>query len=506
MHEVQDLNAALAEMHTEVSRSRAEASELRRELEDTRRELSSLKKDVAAAYAPLSQSSAVTPSAPGPNLTANANEAVSANQVPNTNQAANASTGNQGLADRVTKLEEDQQLLGAKVDDQYQTKVESGSRYRVRLSGIALVNLFANRGRVDNQDVPNFAGGYAPLRSSGDFGGTVRQSLVGLEVFGPEWKGAKTSADVQFDFFGGFPSAWDGTTQGLVRMRTARVRLEWPRTSLMVGQDAPFFTPLSPTSMASVALPPLSYSGNLWTWTPQAHLDHRFALSENMDMLVQGGILDPLTGEYPVYSYYRAPDAGERAGQPAYATRIAFIDGHGTRPLTVGLGGYYARQDWGFGRNVDSWAGTADWSIPLDHWFTLTGEFYRGRAIGGLGATGGGSVVFSGPLLSPVTSVAGLNTLGGWGQLRFSPAEKIEFNAAYGQDQPFSSDLRRFPRLNRYNPGLVGRNQSAFVNVIYHARSNLLFSVEYRRLLTSQTSGTYDADADHVNVGVGVLF
>ena len=33
---------------------------------------------------------------------------------------------------RVGQLEEDQQLLNAKVDEQYQTKVESASKYRVR--------------------------------------------------------------------------------------------------------------------------------------------------------------------------------------------------------------------------------------------------------------------------------------------------------------------------------------------------------------------------------------
>jgi len=41
-----------------------------------------------------------------------------------------------------------QDLLAAKVEDQYQSKVESASKYRVRLSGIALMNLFSNQGAV----------------------------------------------------------------------------------------------------------------------------------------------------------------------------------------------------------------------------------------------------------------------------------------------------------------------------------------------------------------------
>jgi len=58
---------------------------------------------------------------------------------------------------RLSRLEEDQQLLQAKVDEQHQTKVESASKYRVKLSGLALLNLFGNSGTVDNLDVPNLA-------------------------------------------------------------------------------------------------------------------------------------------------------------------------------------------------------------------------------------------------------------------------------------------------------------------------------------------------------------
>jgi len=57
----------------------------------------------------------------------------------------------------VDALAEEQELLRAKVEDQEQTKVESGSRYHVRLSGLALLNAFVTRGSVDNLDVPEIA-------------------------------------------------------------------------------------------------------------------------------------------------------------------------------------------------------------------------------------------------------------------------------------------------------------------------------------------------------------
>ena len=67
-------------------------------------------------------------------------------------------------------LEEEYQLLSGKVDDQYQTKVESASKYRLRLSGIVLMNLVSNQGSVDNIDLPTLA--YA--KTGGRFGGELR--------------------------------------------------------------------------------------------------------------------------------------------------------------------------------------------------------------------------------------------------------------------------------------------------------------------------------------------
>ena len=116
-------------------------------------------------------------------------------------------------------LEEEYQLLSGKVDEQYQTKVESASKYRVRLSGIVLLNLFSNVGTVDNTDIPAVAYDRPPGGSGGSFGGTLRQSQIGLEVFGPQLAGARTTADLQFDLGGGFPRTLNGVNFGLLRLR-----------------------------------------------------------------------------------------------------------------------------------------------------------------------------------------------------------------------------------------------------------------------------------------------
>src|SRR5262249_15091737 len=112
--QVQELRAAVAEMKSEASEYRAQSEELRKELEELR----------GSAPAPAAESA----------------------PAPAQSSGAPASTDQ-----RVSNLEENAQLLASEIRTEYQTKVESASKYRVRLSGLVLMNLFRNSGFVDNQ-------------------------------------------------------------------------------------------------------------------------------------------------------------------------------------------------------------------------------------------------------------------------------------------------------------------------------------------------------------------
>jgi hypothetical protein len=494
--QVRELKSMLTEMRAEAAGSRAEIIEMRRELDATRLQLASTQRP------PQEPSSNPGNLAGGPPPSAGAEV-----------ESVEAQTGEERLA----KLEEDQRLLSNKIDEQYQTKLESASKYRVRLSGIVLLNVFGNRGTVDNEDFPDVALPRGPLDSKRDLGFTLRQSELGLEVFGPEVAGAKTSANLQFDFSAGFPDALNGVTFGLVRLRTGTIRLDWSRTSLVAGQDALFFSPLSPTSIASLAVPAFSYAGNLWSWAPQIRIERRFDLSSSATIALQGGILDALTGEPPDSQFLRSSSsqsdplfvrsgqAGEQSGQPGYAARVAWSEHAFGQTITVGLGGYYSRQNWGLARNVDAWAGMSDWTFPLGRWLELTGEFYTGRALGGLSGGIGRSVLFEGLLTDPATTVRGLRSMGGWSQLKFKPLAKLEFNGAFGQDNPLAADVRRFPDSPSYFNPLIVRNQSSMANFVYRPRSDLLLSLEYRHLRTFSLSRD-SVTANHISLNAGVLF
>ncbi len=474
--EVQELRAIVEELRQENQSSRAEMKQLREQLEKTQAALEKL-----------------TPTTPAPSQTASSTSTTPPNG------------GKQGenIEARVDKLEETEALLNDKINEQYQTKVEAASKYHVRLSGIALMNAFRTHGTSDNFDIPDYAVA-SPGASQSGFGATLRQSEIGLEVFGPTLIGAKTSANVHMDFAGGFPSTPNGVDFGLARLRTASIRFDWADTSVVAGQDSLFISPLSPTSFASLATPAFAYAGNLWGWIPQLRVEHRFNISDTEKFTIQAGILDNLTWETPPVQFYRYPTAGEQSGQPAYAARTAWssqIFGH---ELSLGAAGYYSRQDWS-GRRLDGWAGMGDLELPITGRFAFSGEFYRGRAAGGLGA-GIGQTVFYGLSSEYVTgSIRGVDSAGGWAQLKWQITPKIEMNGAIAQDDVFSRDALGFVTDQNYSTPILARNRGALGNVIFRPRSDLILATEFRRL---RTYPFYEASSvtNQLNLAVGVLF
>jgi hypothetical protein len=496
--EVRQLRSLVEEMRSDNAQSRAEMHELRQELKDTRSLLEKTTAAVAAAATPrpsAASSIASVPSQPAP-------AAVSGEVQPSTAAATPAAAP---LEERIQKLEESTSLLGSKIDEQFQTKVESASKYRARLSGIVLMNAFRNVGASDNLDFPNFAVPPDPGASQASFGATLRQTEIGVEVFGPTLAGARTSANVQLDFSGGFASTPNGVDFGIARLQTASVRLDWQHTSVIAGQDSLFISPLSPTSFASLSTPAFAYAGNLWGWTPQLRVEHRFDLSDRQTFTIAGGIMDNLDWEPPTSQYSRTAQAGEHSGQPAYAVRTGWSRPVFDHPLSFGVAGYYGRQDWSWDRYVDAWAGMADWQIPIIRRLTLSGEFYRGRGAGGLGAGIGRAVLFGGDPAYGSTSIRGVDSAGGWTQLKLQITPKLELNGVFAEDDAFTANIRGFATDANNYVTILGRNRGALANLVYRPRSDLLFSAELRRLRSfpvySDSSVT-----NQLNLAMGILF
>jgi len=488
-----DTSGAVHDLQDQVRQLRTLVDEMRAENEQSRAEMRQLRQDLESTRAMLQR-------------TPNAEVAVkSAPENGSQPAPAGAVTSSGSLEDRVQKLEDSTSLMGSKIDEQYQTKVETASKYRARLHGIVLMNAFRNVGNSDDLDFPNYAEPVQRGTPVANVGATLRQSEIGLEIFGPNLAGAKTSADVQFDFAGGFPAVGNGVNFGIVRLQTAAMRFDWGHTSMVAGQDSLFLSPLSPTSFSSLSTPAFAFAGNLWGWTPQLRVEHRFSISDQQTVTVQAGVFDNLNWEPPYDPYYRTTQAGELSGQPAYGLRTAWSHPVREHPLSFGVAGYYGRQNWKWDRIVDAWSGMADWQIPIAPRLALSGEFYRGRGIGGLGAAVGTSIVYGASPMDPFSPIRGVDTAGGWSQLKFQLTPKIELNGVISQDDAFTANIRGFATDQNNFGEIIGRNRGALGNVVFRPRSDLILSAELKRLRTFPVYSS-STSLNQVNLSVGILF
>jgi hypothetical protein len=459
--------ADVAQLSQELQQTRSDLAESKRQIEELRQSLEQLRRQVEAGHPVDAPTGAVEPT--------------------------------------VAAADQDVGFLAAKVAEMHQDKVESTSKYPVKISGLVLFNSYWNKGVVDIQDLPSLALPSFPGAPSPSVGATLRQTTLGVEAHGPKLFGAKTTAEAEIDFAGGSPTASFGVATGLLRLRTAGISLDWANTSLNLGQDTLFFSPLSPTSYATVLEPAMSWSGNLWVWTPGVVLTHRVALNNESSLLLQGGVLDPLTEEDPVFQG-RNPTSGEASRAPAVAGRVAFEHSKAARyPFTIGFGGYRAQQQYGTFSTVASWTLNSDFKAGFGKHLELSGEWYQGQAVGGLGGGIWTSVVYPEPA-APHSAIQPLRSTGGWAQLKVIPATHFEVNEAFGQDENYGQDLRSFP-FSFTGAGFpaMQKNRTDFVNFIYRPTSVLLFAVEWRHLFTLPANFAGHS-ADQLNLAAGVHF
>jgi Skp family chaperone for outer membrane proteins len=432
---------------------------MQHQLDDSKQQVDQLQAELREVRAQLATASAATPEA--------------------TAEAASE------LQSSVQQLQNQDEVLQAEVKQHDQTKVETASKFPVKISGLVLFSSFLNDGAVDNIDLPIVALPRTATTAHGSLAATLRQTIFGLEAKGPTLWGARSSADFHVDFFGGVPYADYTTTAGTLRLRTARARLDWADHSLIAALDAPLISPVEPTSFVGLGEPPFAWSGNLWIWAPQLETINRARLGGGT-LGLDFALMDPAAPGLPSTSGQRQPDPAERSRQPGYESRISYSLPLMDRSFTVGAGGYYSRQTYSNVQHVDAWAGTADWKLPFTRWLELSGELYRGRALGGLG---GGT--FKDYVTDPDSgNIYGLNDEGGWSQLKAKITQSLEANLSIGEDAGFGQQLRYYRNAAATDAYTnLARNRTVLANIIYRPKTYLLFSAEYRNIYSWPISG-----------------
>jgi hypothetical protein len=205
----------------------------------------------------------------------------------------------------------------------------------------------------------------------------------------------------------------------------------------------------------------------------------------------EAGLIDPPS---PYYNSVQLDSPVEASRRPGAEGRISFhMDNRTTAParsLAFGVGAYTADQFYNSTTRIHSWAVTADWQIPLFRWVDISGELYRGRAIGGLGGGLYKDILTGTDPITGLSHSVGVETAGGWTQLKLNLNARLEANFTFGMDDVFSSN---FDNVNVSSSAswftLAVRNSSIVGNLAYHPNSSLVFSPEYRRILSWTYTG-----------------
>lgn len=398
----------------------------------------------------------------------------------------------------VEQLDEKSDVLESEIKQHDQIKVESESKYPVRISGAVLFTSVLNSGATDNIDDPIMAEQAQAGAAKGSLSATPRQTILGLDGTGPHFWSASSSAALSVDFFGGIPYADFTTAAGLLRLRTAHATLAWTDRALNFAFDSPILTPREPTSWVTVGEPALAWSGNLWVWSPQLEFSQELPARLRAEI----ALIDPAAPNASGSTGSRAPDPAESSRQPGYEAHVGDTFVLGNRTFDVGAGGYYSRQHYQNSQHLDAWAGTVDWKLNLASSLEVSGAFYRGRGIGGLG---GGTFKDYVPY-DDYTDVKGLDDEGGWGQFKWRFSQVLEANVAGGEDSAFGSEIRDSDLLGSQNVYLnLSRNFTAYGNFVFRPRTYVLFSAEYRQIRSWPIVGA--ANENHIfGLATGYLF
>ncbi|MEW6749628.1 MAG: hypothetical protein AB1505_01450 [Candidatus Latescibacterota bacterium] len=333
--------------------------------------------------------------------------------------------------------------------------------------GFVLVNAGYNTDDANPVDIPVTAGG----DDEKTFLVTPRQTRFGLKMGGTEALGAKVAGIVEMDFFGLTGSgAAGGVTQSALRLRRAFVKLDWVNTSVLVGQEWVCFAPLSPNTLAHVAIPGVSGSGNLWNRLPQVSLERRMGKAK-----VNVGLVRPLAADLPVDQLRTQTDvagAGEKKGLPFFQGRVGISP---SSLVTVGASVHFGKLEVA-DDNDQTFAAAVDLAVQSGA-LGVQAEGFTGEGTGMLFSQAG----------------RGVATQGGWAQASYK-IDKTTCSAGFGLETLDEDDVAA---------GALSQNQTLFANAVHAAGTNVNLGVEAGYITTSFKGGD---DQTNLNINLALQY
>jgi len=467
---VQRLTAAVAQVEAQMLANQKQLQELRQELAALREQMAADKSSPAALPEPSTFNTSASAATPG---------------------------------DTLDEIRERQAIEESQIATHEATKVETQSKYPLKVSGLLLFNGFVNTRQVDVGAAPSYA-----IPGSGTTGMSLRQTVLGFDVRGPHILGATSHGDVRVDFFANDAQS-NYAASGVLRLRTAHVELDWQHTQVFAELDRSILEPNEPTSLVSVAQPELAWAGNLWNWDPQVGVSQRFEVSDASSFKIQAALIDTFDPQPPGATSTAIVTQTESSRWPGTEARFAYQ--HGTKDGTAefGAGSYFSPHRTDGGDSFDAWAATADLRLPVARHFEFTANAYRGQALDGLGAGGYVNYYYYANTYG-YPSVRALDDIGGWAQLKAKAGQRFEFNTGFGTDNPFAKEVKAAAAFvaasaSGFTYSGLARNRAVYSNVIWSPSAYLQFSLEYKRLWTNFASGP-TAFSDGIGLGAGYKF
>lgn len=338
-----------------------------------------------------------------------------------------------------------------RIKEQAESKVGASQKFPLAITGMFLFDAFLTRGTNNETFLANY-GDYSLGAAGG--GATLRQSVFGLEFHGPHsFLGGRISGSLSMDFF--HRTGEDDT----LRIRRGIVSLDWGRRSLTIGQDKPLIAPLEPTSFARVGIPPLSGSGNLWLWLPQARYEERVPFSDTTQAAFQVSLLE--TDEsYSNPQLYASNSLAP--ARPAIEARVELRHSWGAESkLAVGVGGHTSNSRI-LGQSVPSRVISTDMTYKPLTWLELTSTLLHGENFANLGGIQPG-VTLVGQAVLPIHGTAG------WLQVALPVTNRLTFDVYAGLQYNNARDLSPFE---------VSRSLGYAGNVLYRLAPNVVVGFE----------------------------
>jgi hypothetical protein len=309
-------------------------------------------------------------------------------------------------------LEERVEAVEQRTAEQAQTKVGTSQRFPISLTGMFL---------FDATDTNRSA-----YPDSQGTGASLRQSIIGLEFYGPHIFGdGQIHGSLAMDFFA-------GTSDNVLRIRRGVVSFDWRRRSITFGQDKPLIAPLQPTSFAHVGVPPLAGAGNLWLWLPQAEYEERIPLGANSLLKAQAEVIQ--TNESYNSTTVLPYQAGLAAYRPGAEARLEYQLSSNDEPrFTLGVGGHASTTHL-YGQSIPSRVVSTDFKYRAEHWLEFSGSLLHGENFGNLGG------------LSPGISVGEFGAVpirasAGWAQVALPVTNRLTFDFYAGRQLNAAADL-----------------------------------------------------------------